>query len=46
MAINTEHFDFDPELLRKKYRLERDKRLRQDGNDQYQEISGEFSYFA
>tara|TARA_B100001769_G_scaffold204318_1_gene163911 strand:+ start:639 stop:986 length:348 start_codon:yes stop_codon:yes gene_type:complete len=46
MAINTEHFDFDPEHLRKKYRLERDKRLRQDGNDQYQEISGEFSYFA
>ena len=40
MAINTEHFDFDPEHLRKKYRLERDKRLRQDGNDQYQEISG------
>ena len=46
MAINTEHFDFDPEHLRKKYRLERDKRLRQDGNDQYQEVSGEFSYFA
>ena len=46
MAINTERFDFDPEYLRKKYRLERDKRLRQDGNDQYQEVSGEFSYFA
>ena len=46
MAINTERFDFDPEYLRKKYRLERDKRLRQDGNDQYKEVSGEFSYFA
>ena len=46
MAINTERFDFDPEYLRKKYRLERDKRLRQDGNDQYQEVTGEFSYFA
>ena len=46
MAINTERFDFDPEHLRKKYRLERDKRLRQDGNEQYQEVSGEFSYFA
>ena len=46
MAINTERFDFDPEYLRKKYRLERDKHLRQDGNDQYQEVSGEFSYFA
>ena len=46
MAINTESFDFDPEHLRKKYREERDKRLRQDGNDQYQEVAGEFSYFV
>ena len=46
MAINTESFNFDPEHLKKKYRIERDKRLRQDGNDQYQEVSGEFSYFV
>jgi len=46
MSAKLEQFDFDPEALRKKYRTERDKRLRQDGNDQYQEISGEFSYFA
>ena len=46
MAINTESFDFDPDYLRKKYREERDKRLRQDGNEQYQEVSGEFSYFV
>ena len=46
MSAKLEQFDFDPEALRKKYRKERDKRLRQDGNDQYQEISGEFSYFA
>ena len=39
-------YDFDPDDLAKKYRIERDKRLRQDGNDQYQEVSGEFSYFA
>ena len=45
MAINTESFDFDPDYLRKKYREERDKRLRQDGNEQYIEIKGEFSYF-
>ena len=25
--------DFDPDFLRKKYREERDKRLREDGND-------------
>ena len=42
MAVNTETFDFDPDYLRTKYREERDKRLRQDGNDQYQEVKGEF----
>ena len=26
---------FDPDRLRQKYRAERDKRLRPDGNDQY-----------
>ena len=30
---------FDPDSLREKYRLERDKRLREDGNDQYVDIS-------
>ena len=46
MAVELDNFDFDPEYLRKKYREERDKRLRQDGNEQYQEVSGEFSYFV
>ena len=46
MAVELESFDFDPDHLRKKYREERDKRLRQDGNDQYQEVKGEFSYFV
>ena len=32
MAANIEKFDFDPEKLRQKYREERDKRLRPDGN--------------
>ncbi|MAS41497.1 MAG: monooxygenase [Porticoccaceae bacterium] len=36
---------FDPEFLRRKYAEEREKRLRSDGNEQYQEIKGEFSYF-
>lgn len=35
----------DAEKLRKKYRLERDKRLRSDGNEQYVEIAGEFSRY-
>ncbi len=36
---------FDPEALREKYRQERDKRLRPDGNDQYVEIAGDFAHF-
>ena len=36
---------FDPDALREKYRRERDKRLRQDGNAQYQQIKGEFAHY-
>jgi cyclohexanone monooxygenase len=36
---------FDPEALRAKYREERDKRLRDDGNAQYREIAGEFAHY-
>ena len=35
---------FDEESLREKYREERDKRLRPDGNDQYLEPTGRFAY--
>ena len=37
---------FDPDALRKKYREERDKRLRSDGIDQFLEIKGEYAHFA
>ncbi len=37
--------DFDPDALREKYRQERDKRLRTDGNDQYIAMDGEFSRY-
>ncbi len=37
---------FDPAALRAKYRAERDKRLRADGNEQYQEIAGDFARYA
>ena len=30
---------FDPEALKQKYRAERDRRLRQDGSEQYVEIA-------
>ena len=36
---------FDPDELREKYRAERDKRLRPDGNDQYREVTGEFAHY-
>ena len=46
MAIPTkEELGFAPDALRDKYRVERDKRLREDANDQYNEIKGEFSNF-
>ena len=37
---------FDPDALRRRYRIERDKRLRPDGNDQYLEVEGEFAHFV
>ena len=37
---------FDPDALREKYRQERDKRIRQDGNEQYQEVKGEFAHYV
>ncbi|MEM7140923.1 MAG: NAD(P)/FAD-dependent oxidoreductase [Actinomycetota bacterium] len=37
---------FDPDELRAKYRLERDKRLRDDGNEQYVEVKGDFAYYV
>jgi cyclohexanone monooxygenase len=41
----TEILPFDPDALREKYRAERDKRLRSDGNQQYLEVTGEFAHF-
>src|SRR5271169_5986111 len=37
--------DFDPDALREKYRLERDRRLRPDANTQWVETAGEFSAY-
>jgi cyclohexanone monooxygenase len=36
---------FDPDALRDRYRAERDKRLRADGNEQYVEIAGRFAHY-
>ena len=37
---------FDPDALRDKYREERDKRLRADGNDQYIEVVGDYERYV
>jgi len=44
--MSTVEVGFDPDALREKYREERDKRLRPDGNDQYLEVAGEFAHFV
>ncbi len=42
---NATDRSFDPEALRARYRAERDKRLRADGNDQYLQVKGTFGHF-
>jgi cyclohexanone monooxygenase len=41
----TAELGFDPDALLAKYRAERDRRLRADGNEQYQEIKDEFAHY-
>ena len=44
MEAYTQALGFDPDQLREKYRQERDKRVREDGADQYLEMSGRFAH--
>ncbi len=44
-GTGIEGYDFDPDALRNKYREERDKRIRDDGNQQYVEVKGDFSRY-
>lgn len=37
--------ELEADQLREKYRIERDKRMRADGNEQYIEIEGQFSHY-
>jgi cyclohexanone monooxygenase len=45
MPLDTAELDFDPAVLREKYRQERDKRLRSDANAQYVEVVGDFRHY-
>ncbi len=38
--------DFDPDALKEKYLFERDKRIRTDANEQYIEVTGDFSSYV
>ena len=38
--------EFDPDALRERYRIEREKRLREDGNEQYVEVVGKFGHYV
>jgi cyclohexanone monooxygenase len=42
---NAAELGFDSSALKAKYRAERDKRLRQDANEQYVEIKGQFAHY-
>jgi cyclohexanone monooxygenase len=46
MAMEPADLGFDPKALRARYRAERDKRLRDDGNEQYVEVTGRFAHFV
>ena len=46
MTTAASDLGFDPAALREKYRAERDKRLRPDGNDQYREVEGALAHFV
>jgi cyclohexanone monooxygenase len=41
----TNDLGFDPKALKAKYRTERDKRLRREGNEQYVEIKGRLAHY-
>jgi cyclohexanone monooxygenase len=45
-TASASQLPFDPDALREKYRAEREKRLRADGNEQYVEVKGAYAHFV
>ena len=45
MAISAGDLGFDPAVLDQKYKEEREKRLRTDGNAQYVHLEGQFAHY-
>ena len=46
MERDVQDLGFDPDELRERYRQERDRRIRDNGADQYLELTGDFARFA
>ena len=46
MSVQEIDLGFDPDELRERYRVERDKRLRPDASEQYQEMTGDFTHYV
>ena len=46
MSVQEMDLGFDPDELREKYRVERDKRLRVDGSEQYQQMEGDYTHYV
>src|SRR5262245_35730497 len=46
MSTDSATLGFDPDALRARYRVERDKRLRADGNEQYLEVKGALAHYV
>jgi cation diffusion facilitator CzcD-associated flavoprotein CzcO len=44
-VTDTDLTAFDPDALRLRYREERDRRVREDGNEQYVEMAGQFARY-
>ena len=44
--MNPKEALLDPDVMRERYRIERDKRLRVDGNDQYVDVVGPFAHYT
>ncbi|MEZ0150477.1 MAG: flavin-containing monooxygenase [Candidatus Reddybacter sp.] len=45
-SIDLSALDFDPNALREKYRVERDKRIRKETSGQYQAVTGDFTQYV
>ena len=45
MSAAPDELGFDPAALKARYRAERDRRIRTDGNEQYVEMAGQFAHY-